>query len=322
MDSRAQVAHELARLAELQREYEEAGPSGLRCFVEPDPGRRHLVFHLVVDERTYVGRKLLEHTPGQPPRPTSRITPVMLLGALHSTLHTEADTRFVYRPLGAERKRALLREACETPGARLYFPYALLDAQGREAVPSSEFWRVTDALAAVLDRGEVHLREHTLETLRGLPLAPGALAWDPACSTGTFLGEVKRAFPFLRAVGSDLSPSMVERARPKLDEASVGDAREGAGPPACDLLFLRFLNAEVMTCLQAEVLFRALVRRVRPGGYVFVMGHTPVLPSVELLAGLEGLEVLRALGGRPGHEEVFQYYVLRRLTETGSTSGR
>ncbi|HEV7369613.1 class I SAM-dependent methyltransferase [Arenibaculum sp.] len=314
-DHAAMIAAELGHIAEFERRLQADGRPGgpeIDCLCEPDPHSRHLLFLLRCGGRHWLGRKLLERQPSGPPLPTSRIAPHMLLGEWEGFLEAEDGMRCHFRPADAARKRAVVAEAADDPGAELSFPFALLDEAGREIVSPPEYWSGDPRLAAALDEGEVHLREYTARLLGRLALPAGGIVYDPACSTGTFLASVKEAAPGLKVVGSDLSAAMVALARPRLDDAFVADAATVALPEGCTLLVLRFLNAEVLTVAQAEAAFRRLSGQLRAGAHAVVFGHTSVLAPVGPLCAELGFDRLRSIGATPGKDEIFQYYVLRR----------
>jgi hypothetical protein len=309
------IAAELGRLAEFERRLERDGRPGgpeIDSLHEPAPRSRHLLFLLRTGGRHWLGRRLLERRPAGPPRPTSRITPIMLLGEWEGFLETESGMRCHFRPADAARKRAAIAAAADDPEAEIAFPFALLDPAGREIVSPPEYWSGDRGLAAALDEGEAHLRAYTARLLGRLDLPAGSVVYDPACSTGTFLASVKQAAPALRVVGSDLSAAMVGQARPRLDDAFVADAATVALPEGCALLVLRFLNAEVLTVAQAEATFRHLCGQLRPGAHAIVFGHTPVLAPVGPLCAELGFERLGAVGATPDRDAVFQYHLLRR----------
>lgn len=309
------IAAELGRLAEFERRLDRDGRPGgpeIDTLREPDPRSRHLLFLLRAGGRRWLGRRLLERRPAGPPQPTSRISPVMLLGEWEGFLEAEDGMRCHFRPAAAADKRAAVAAAAGDPEAEIAFPFALLDEAGREIVSPPEYWSGDPGLAAALDEGEAHLRDCTARLLGRLDLPAGSVVYDPACSTGTFLASVKRAAPAARVVGSDLSAAMVGLARPRLDDAFVADAATVAIPDGCALLVLRFLNAEVLTVAQAEAAFRHLCGQLRPGAHAVVFGHTPVLAPVGPLCAELGFDRLRAVGATPDRGAVFQYHLLRR----------
>jgi ubiquinone/menaquinone biosynthesis C-methylase UbiE len=83
----------------------------------------------------------------------------------------------------------------------------------------------------------------------------------------------------------------------------------------CDVLILRFLNAEVMTREDAHQIFQEMVACVKPGGTMLLFGHTPVLVAVPYLAQTLKLELISGVAARSGHTELFQFYGLRKLAQ-------
>ena len=83
--------------------------------------------------------------------------------------------------------------------------------------------------------------------IRSINLPPAARILDLACGTGDFTLELARRWPDAAITGVDLTPEMIELARPKLAGArnvafSIGDAQELAiaGSESFDLVVCAF----------------------------------------------------------------------------------
>ncbi|MEW2289149.1 class I SAM-dependent methyltransferase [Streptomyces sp. NPDC047841] len=307
-----------------EREIESAtaggfGPVGQVCaWTEPTPFALFQYFLLREGARTWLGRKLVP--PGRID-PASVLTPRMLMGEFETLRFTREKVVFYYTPRPAEEGAAALARAAKDPEADIDFPFPRLTEDWREALVPAEVWDGSAELAESLDPDESHFRAVSVERLRDL-VRPGDTLYDPACSTGTYISSLARAFPQCRILASDASPHMVEAARRKVPGAFVAD---GLGSPVPDasvqVLIMRFLNAEVMPADVAVEGFRTLARLIAPGGHALVFGHTPVLPVVRRLAAETGLRVVSSIAAHPDAEdEIFQFYVLRRPDSSDEAS--
>jgi len=109
-------------------------------------------------------------------------------------------------------------------------------------------------------------------------------------------------------IGQDLSPTMIETARPLLDEVFVGDSlKPTVSESSVDVLFLRFLNSEVLDTQAAYERFISLIRTVKPNGKILMFGHTPVLISTGFIK-LCNLNIQRNIGCNLKERVMFQFY--------------
>ncbi|MDF0733675.1 class I SAM-dependent methyltransferase [Pseudomonas entomophila] len=246
----------------------------------------------------------------------SRLTPRMMLGVLLDSSLTAQHLTCRYRPLSLRCRQAVFSQALASAHNRIHFPFPVLDQSARELTVPDGYWEDTLYLADRLDEQEAHFRNVCRTTL-SKHLQANALIHDPACSTGTFIGTLARALPQARCLGADRCAPMISHAtrhhqRHNL-HFTVADANQPALPAAsCDVLILRFLNAEMMLRREAVALFHGLCRLVKPGGMIILFGHTPVLFEVEVEARRQGLQVAGSLGSVLGTDELFQFYRLRR----------
>ncbi|MEX3777582.1 trans-aconitate 2-methyltransferase [Pseudomonas sp. MYb118] len=290
-------------------------PGQLDRFIEPfGPGLHHL-FVLRLDGIEWVGRKILQHNESAGWHLSSLLQPWMLLGHLIEWQWGNQGAVVYFRAVDEQEKHSAFHAALTQPESEVRFPFPLMDKAGRESICRANDWQCDASLAARLNADEAHFREHCAALLKTLS-APGAVILDPACSTGEFIAHLAHALPDRQYLGSDRSASMIEHALRRHGHGAVrfslGDARlVAASGIRCDVLVLRFLNAEVMTRKDAQGLFTDLVACVKPGGTILLFGHTPVLLGVPYLAQVWKLALISRVAARPGRSELFQFYQLR-----------
>ncbi|GAB3489791.1 class I SAM-dependent methyltransferase [Amycolatopsis cihanbeyliensis] len=281
-------------------------------------GKPYDLFFLSVRGARLVGRKTEAAYPGpdRADRPAERlkcglVEAHMLLGVAEREQVAEDHVAVFYRPLAEAEKAALFAEAAADPLTDLYHPYAQLGDRIREAAEAEVGgWEVTEERVRELDHAEAVLRDYVPERLAWLGF-DGGLAYDAACSTGAFLAAVGHRFPAARTVGQDLSAEMVAYARPRLDEAHCADSIRPAIPEGgADLVICRHLNAFVVGTRQAHELFAAAASRCRPGGYLVLLGHTPILISSQWCE-MSGLRMVQRSAATPSGHALFQCYILR-----------
>ncbi|MCP6760024.1 MAG: class I SAM-dependent methyltransferase [Fischerella sp. CENA71] len=236
----------------------------------------------------------------------------MLLGLVVDIRVSETGYAICYRSLEEGEAEALFTTTAESSTADLSYPFTRLRSQGyAETVQPLHFWNPSPALVADLNRDEAFLRVEAVRILREQGFSAGVV-YDPACSTGTFLSEIKEAFPESRVVGQDLNAGMIALARQQINEVYHADAASPVVPPqSADIVVCRHLNLDVVTTQDAERLFLIAARTVKPSGLMLVFGHTPVLLSSAWFEGL-GFEVVRRVSTICGRLALFQFYVLRQ----------
>lgn len=274
---------------------------------------RLFVFRLE-DGRWYAGYKTISDyvlSAGMPGVFCSRVYWFNVVGFVDSVRVSEADARIGFQPLDLAARRAAFDAI--TPLTELVHPFGKQREPGREKTSPPDGWLVSEERAAFLALGEQHIRRYTRELFgpRFGDLRSDILAYDPACSTGRFLGDFAALNPArIRTVGQDLSKHMVAFAGDRLEQVFHGDAlRPAVAPASVDVLFSRFLNSEVVSTAQARRILPELVRTLRPGGLMVVLGHSPVLVDAADLADA-GLRVTQTVA-RAG-DCLFQYYVCER----------
>lgn len=204
------------------------------------------------------------------------VTPAMLLGVERAHRVSADDLRVTATGLSEQDASARFEAAAAAADAELIFPYArLIGARREEPESAADGWTLTPRVETTLSHGERELRAW-LARVASPWLSNGGLCFDPACSTGEALAVLSA--DGVRTVGQDLSEAMVARARDRLDEVHVADARLPAVTDgSVDVLLLRFLNSGVVTTADARALLARLRRVVKPGGRVVAFGHTPLL---------------------------------------------
>ena len=87
------------------------------------------------------------------------------------------------------------------------------------------------------------------------------IVYDPACSTGEFLSDYKNSFPKSHTIGHDLSQEMIDYAKDYVDESFCCNAFDSPlKDNSVDLMFLRFLNSEVVNTQMAYKIFKVFFR--------------------------------------------------------------
>lgn len=288
----------------------------LHCKVIDDVTMRHMLFLLTVENQIYSGFRQILVDPVARVSKFSLIQCDVLLGRYHSFCHHETGVSAYYWPLTEEMKAAVWKKAISAPLSTLIFPYALMDENYKEVVTPAEFWNVGEADMQYLDVGEEYLRLYTADILGQLDLPPGPIIYDPACSTGCLLASIQQAHPKSRVVGADISSHMVAIASKRIRDVScLTPSKLIAAADSCDVLILRFLNAEVMKREEAETYFIKFAEVLQQGAYVLMFGFTAILFNVLYLAPRCGLEIERSLGHHDEH--IFEYYVLRKAPREG-----
>lgn len=287
---------------------------GLSCYIEPVANGLHQLFVLHLAGRDWVGRKVLQRENNARWHLSSALRPSMLLGPHVQSQWGAEGLSIYFRTVSPAEKVAALEAARGTPDSEIQFPFPVIDRVDQEAICPPGFWQCSEALAARLNADEAHLREHCAALLQTLVTAD-TLIYDPACSTGEFIAHLARSLPHCRFRASDRSASMIEHAQQRHAALPIDfrclDASHAADTGLhCDVLILRFLNAEVLTRRQAQVAFESLTQCVRPGGTILIFGHTPVLIAVSWLAATCNLHLESCVAARPGQTELFQFYRL------------
>lgn len=114
-----------------------------------------------------------------------------------------------------------------------------------------------------LGYGEVHFRKFTFKFFMNQDMN-NKIIYDPACSIGEFLEDFKKNYPKSYTIGYDLSQEMVNYAKDFVDESCCCNALNSPlKEKSVDLMFLRFLNSEVVTTKDAYIIFKVLIPKVK-----------------------------------------------------------
>ena len=106
---------------------------------------------------------------------------------------------------------------------------------------------------------------------------------------------------------------MANHASKRTDEAHCANAATPKiKPGSADVVYIRFLNSEVVKTSEAETLLHALLPTVKSRGYIFIFGHTPVLLSSANLRCLQGFQLRQCVGILENESGMFQYYGLEK----------
>lgn len=303
--------HRLAQSFPRQK----ASPGELDSFIEPFGSGLHHLFFLRIGGNEWVGRKVLQHSETVGWHISSVLQPWMLLGPLAEWQWGNQGAVIYFQAVSAQEKETAFHNALTQSGSEVRFPFPAMDDSGRECVCPPEYWQCTELLATQLDADERHFRQHCTSLINSLS-SPAAVIHDPACSTGEFIAHLAGELPDRQCLGSDRSASMIEYAKKHHGTSAarfyLADARHIATTGIqCDVLILRFLNAEVMTRKDTQQAFLDMAAGVKPGGTILLFGHTPVLIAVSYMAQVLKLELISSVAARPGHTELFQFYRLR-----------
>ncbi|XP_069133210.1 isonocardicin synthase-like [Argopecten irradians] len=268
--------------------------------------------------RKLVGRKILSDywVSGKIPElHCSLVTADMVLGLFCDERITESGVQVTYFPLTNSEKLKLFTDIMtgDSSSVEIRCPFPLLrESDKKELCSPAEGWKVDNVYDTMLSCGEERLRQYTVQFLETIAMSAGRF-YDPACSTGVFLSTLKKAFPESYTIGQDLSQQMADFSRERVDEVYCANAMS---PKilmgTADACFIRFLNSEVVTSANAEVLLNALLPTVREKGYIIIFGHTPVLLSSSNLSRLSNFSLIQSVGISTDRMGIFQYYIIQR----------
>lgn len=242
----------------------------------------------------------------------SMITSSMLLGILKEGKQEQKNIKIEYYPFTKSEKLTIFNEIKKNKLCNIFFPFKYLDYYNNEEErTASTGWDLNPEKVIYLGYGEEHIRKYTIEFLRPY-MKDNIVVFDPACSTGQFLHTIKEFYPNCKTIGQDLSKEMVEYAKKYVDEIYCGDSINAkVRDESVDIMFLRFLNSEVVTTNYAYELFNKLCKKIKKDGMIIAFGHTPLLIAVEDFKKM-GFKVEQSCAYDKDYDCIFQYYVLRR----------
>lgn len=270
-------------------------------------------------DRVIVGRRVLSHQYVDNKireLHCSHVTPEMFFGVLVDQRIKEDGYIVFYKALTPEEKLGLMKNilASGIEEYELTFPFPALIGDKKEEIESpEEGWEIDEKLALSLGEGEVYIRDFTVRFLKALGRNDLRL-FDCACSTGQFLYTMKQGVPGCFTIGSDLSAHMVEFATKRVDEIYCANALEPKIPQrSVDVVFIRFINSEVVKTEIAPIFLKPLSECLKKGGLMIILGHTPILTSAaEIKMLVPNMEILQSIGGDSEWNGIFQYYVCKR----------
>lgn len=240
----------------------------------------------------------------------SGISESMILGIYQCSRETKDSVGLGFYPLEPGERIAAFNLMKADSSSEIVYPFRYISpGTGKERSSPASGWSLDVTRAANLGVGEEFIRRYTIGWLKRRDLA-GKRIYDPACSTGQFLREIKEACPECHTIGQDLSSQMIDYARSFVDEAYCLDAALSPVPDfTADYIFVRFLNSEVVTTEQARDLFPKILQRLKDTGTIVVFGHTPVLVEGAYFAE-HGVRILQRVAHDPVTDLAFQYYVM------------
>lgn len=243
----------------------------------------------------------------------SRIDDNMFIGVVKNWTYETPDILIEFYPINDAERKFIFNTIKNDNNINIFFPFTYHDYITKEEKSSpKEGWHYYENLDIYLARGEKHIRKETINFLSKEDLNMETIIYDPACSTGNFLSDIKNHFPQVFTIGADLSREMIDVAAPKLDLALCENAYNSSiCNNSVDYLFLRFLNFHVVTKKEALEMYKILLNKVKNDGKIICFGHTPVLLSQEELINNQCI-LNRSSAYDSEYNSKFQYYVLTK----------
>lgn len=271
------------------------------------------------NDRLIVGRRILSHQFVKNKireLHCSHVTASMVLGKLVDQRIREDGVVLFYNELTPGERIYLINDIIENglTEFEITYPFPALVHLNKEEIESpEEGWEIDEKLALSLGEGEVYLREYSIKFLKSLGVEDPRL-FDCACSTGQFLYTMKTALPNSYTIGSDLSQHMAEFAAKRVDEIHCANALEPPVPPqSVDVVFIRFINSEVIKTKIAHIFLKPLTECLKIGGHLIILGHTPILTSAaEIKMVVPNMEIVQCIGGTREWNGIFQFYIAKR----------
>lgn len=242
----------------------------------------------------------------------SMITSSMLLGILKDHKKVGQDIMIEYYPFSKGEKITVFDEIKKNLSSDIYYPFKYKDyVTKKEEISPLTGWSFNPNKKEYLGYGEHHIREYTKRYFKNYD-SENKVIYDPACSTGEFLHTFQNNYQKCITVGHDLSQEMIDYAKDYVDEALCCNAiNSPLKENSVDVMFLRFLNSEVVSTRMAYKIIKRLLFKVKKDGLVICFGHTPVLIKKEWFIK-NGLEVINSIGYDQTNDAIFQYYVLKK----------
>ncbi len=270
-------------------------------------------FIFEVDGVQYCGRKLLSPIVTEHNSPgffCSLIKVEMLLGRFIRPQISQEGVEILYEEMSSAQRTELFSQLRSNRMIDIYHPFVnLTKPEHLEINTPDEGWFIDEHRANLLSIGEQHLRDVSVKLVKNDKL-PKPVIYDPACSTGDFLSQIKRTIPDTTVIGQDISADMCKWASQKVDKVIHGNSMfPGVETQSCDYIFFRFLNAEVVSTSIAKKLFEKIIPCLKATGKVVLFGHTPVLISAPYLKS-KGYYITQCNEYLESENAIFQYYVV------------
>ena len=239
----------------------------------------------------------------------SMINSPMLLGFLKNRSKDKRQITIEYYPFTNEEKKCIFNKLISDRTFDIYYPYKYRDFYSNKEEQSPDTgWTFNPDKKEYLGFGETHLRKFTSDFFKNIDM-DNKIIYDPACSTGEFLSSLKKEYPKCYTIGHDLSQEMINYAKNYVDESCCCNAlNTPLKENSVDIMFLRFLNSEVVSTQAAYKILKELLPKVRKKGLVVCFGHTPVLIKKEQFEKF-GLKTIICNGYDKERNAIFQYYV-------------
>lgn len=287
-------------------------------FYEKDYNRPQCIFYIYIKKlnTTIFGRKMISPLYKKnmiSSMNCSMITENMIVGILNNGAKNGRDIVISYFPLTDGERLNMFNIIKNDSMINIEYPFVYCDYYTQHELGSPvDGWKIHDNTELNLFNGEEHLRLYTIKILNKIGVENKSVLFDPACSTGDFLYEMKKNFPRVVTIGQDLSHEMATISKKKIDIVYCGDSIfTPVLDDSVDFLFFRFLNSKVVTTDKAKELYNVLIKKVKIGGYIICFGHTPVLLNLDFMIK-SGWELISSSGYNKKYDSIFQYYVLRR----------
>lgn len=287
-----------------------------RKFIEYDFNMPQTIFFIYGNGMIIFGRKTLSQyylNKELKSLNCSRITSNMLFGIKYNSKYKNRKITISYYPFNLKEKIEIFNKIVnnrnlyyiEYPYHFKYFTTCL------EQTSDDINWKVNNKTVKYLSIGESHIRRYVLKSLKSHEIEP-KYVYDPACSTGEFLFAIKKLYPNSITIGHDLSKEMVNYSKKYVDYSFCCDAiNSPLKNESIDLLILRFLNGGVVSESYSKELFKVLIMKVKKGGYIICIGHTPILIKKGQFISAN-LSLLETIGYDTKSNSIFQYYLAKK----------
>lgn len=244
----------------------------------------------------------------------SQITASMLLWFLVKKEISWKSVFVKYRPFSDWEKITIFKKISKDRLLNIFFPFKYINFyEWKEKICSPKWWSFSPEREKNLSNWEEHFRNYTYFYFKNI-IKDWFTIYDPACSTWAFLSFIKNKFPWCRTIWQDLSKEMTDYAKNFVDEIYTWDAIYSPISDAnVDIIFLRFLNLEIVTEKKAYKLFDVLEKKVKIWWYIVLFWHTSVLIQKDYFSNKPKFKILQSSWYNSENNSIFQYYILKKL---------